>query len=439
MLKTFSRALTLVGIALTLSLSCNKQDFQAGQKAPTEPENHVVAINGIEDLDLGSRSVKRIDTVDFMIQLEGQRTFQGEERRVRPVDLYFAVDTTGSMADEISNIKAGVQQLATDLRSKSIDLWAGFIGFVDDEASTHRIISDRDGVTTVANRHALTSDAVQLEAFINRLETKGNQDYPEASLLAIREAVKAFRSGEGRADAVKMVMAVTDVVGHNGGGSSTQRDCSIASVVQDINAYGQSLRNAEQFKFFYLVPDSSQLPTPVTNADRANYTNATTRCFRGLGTSATFNAKEQMEAILAEILTHIPAARKGGPVVNSANQLAWPLTDNTLVETLVPLIENSVPKDRLLSCRAQKITARSGDETIYDWEYATATAGTTQNAIYLDDVIAKAAKPRARGEQMVVAEVERCCSEIDARNFAQLNSQCAETYTQRIQLKLINE
>jgi hypothetical protein len=88
--------------------------------------------------------------------------------RRRAVELAFILDTTGSMSEEISAVKATIQKVATALAQKDVELRIGLVEYKD---------RTDDFVTKV---YPMTTDIARFGADVARVQAGGGGDYPES-------------------------------------------------------------------------------------------------------------------------------------------------------------------------------------------------------------------------------------------------------------------
>ncbi len=177
------------------------------------------------------------DTLDFATDL-------------RVADVYFLVDTTGSMGGAITNVRTSLSTAGTGIidrvRAVITDAWFGVGGFDDYQACGYGDPSSGDR----AYYHVtdVTSSAATAQAGVNTLVTHYGGDGPESAFPAAWSAVTgmglAGASGWPsarttcpaghfgwpcfRAGAVPIVVLITDVNSHNGpGGSAAYSDSCI--------------------------------------------------------------------------------------------------------------------------------------------------------------------------------------------------------------------
>ena len=148
---------------------------------------------------------------------------------IRVADVYFLVDTTGSMGGAINNVKASLSTAGTGIidqvRATITDTWFGVGDFRDYADSwLYRNVTD------------LTATASTAQAGVNTLAAGGGGDYAEGDVPALYATatglgVMAVPARTGcpagtfgypcfRAGAVPIVVLITDAPFHNGPGGS---------------------------------------------------------------------------------------------------------------------------------------------------------------------------------------------------------------------------
>jgi hypothetical protein len=412
MQKILSASLLVMSLA-----SCDEQKFKAdhAQRPDPKPLNHVIKVMGLdEESDGGKKQLQTIDTLDLIIQgADDRKLSEITETIYRPVDLYFVLDSSGSMQEEINVIRSAINRIVDQLSAKGIELHVGVVGFVDSTTSMN------------SRTLALTGDIASFKNFLTSMRVQSNADASESALMAVQKAVELLKTGPGRPNALKAIVTITDVVGHNGGpeGTST-RDCSIDQTVNAINSYVSSISGSTEFRFFYDVPD------PAFNNSSSDQ-HVSFQC-------NGFNAKTQMEAILNNITTDKPVDQRGAPLLNAAGRLNWPLTETGLVNNLVPLLQSEINSDVTGSCLAKSAELFSGAEKLYSWQAANLediyNGKTGANELELKNVLGK---QRQSGTQDLTLKVQRCClteESIATKKFGQ----CDLTFTQSIKYEILN-
>ena len=120
---------------------------------------------------------------------------------IRKFDLLLAIDTTGSMGDEIAYLKSELRTILADLRRShpGLDIRLGLIVYRD------------LGDVYVTRTYPFTADADAMQASLRAQYAAGGGDYPEAMDLALHRAVVQ----DWRPDAVKSLLLVADAPPHD--------------------------------------------------------------------------------------------------------------------------------------------------------------------------------------------------------------------------------
>lgn len=147
------------------------------------------------------------------------------------VDLMFLIDASGSMADEIDNVRSRVRNFVVPRVRESITGSAfGLAFFGEFPVAPHGNVGSPEPYEL---RLPITSDAQRLEAALDLVPDWSNADYPEAQIeglyqVATGEGLPPFiepsfgcaTGGEGgacfRSTALPVVMLITDAAFHNG-------------------------------------------------------------------------------------------------------------------------------------------------------------------------------------------------------------------------------
>lgn len=199
-------------------------------------ESQVLGITGINAVNFPN--VITYVTVDTLEGREGSLTaddFQvfenGELMEINSVqfpdassrtkmDLAILFDETGSMSEEIADMKARVNELTDAIDSANID-------------SRYMLISFRDTLTI---RQEWTSDPSLIKQAVDSLEADGGDDAPEVNLDAIETALlSGFRP-----DAQHMILDITDSMTHYRGDGTEFSQYTIPETANHLLQNGTS-------------------------------------------------------------------------------------------------------------------------------------------------------------------------------------------------------
>ncbi len=230
--KTTAHIIVIIGVCI-LAFSGNVLATTDGTDAR---ESQVLGITGINAVNFPN--VITYVTVDTPEGREGSLTaddFQvfenGELMEINSVqfpdassrtkmDLAILFDETGSMSEEIADMKARVNELTDAIDSANID-------------SRYMLISFRDTLTV---RQEWTSDPSLIKQAVDSLEADGGDDAPEVNLDAIETALlSGFRP-----DAQHMILDITDSMTHYRGDGTEFSQYTIPETANHLLQNGTS-------------------------------------------------------------------------------------------------------------------------------------------------------------------------------------------------------
>jgi hypothetical protein len=139
-------------------------------------------------------------TVDKVVTISLSRT--------SPVDVFFLVDTTGSMGSTIADVRTGFADIVTAL--------AGIAGDVAFGVGEYKDVSDG---LPYAERLDLTTNTADVQTAINGLSASGGGDTPEANLSGLTGVAN---NTSWRAGSQRFVVWVGDAPGHDPSGANTE-------------------------------------------------------------------------------------------------------------------------------------------------------------------------------------------------------------------------
>ncbi|HEX8238496.1 MAG TPA: vWA domain-containing protein [Allosphingosinicella sp.] len=174
---------------------------------------------------------------------------------VRKFDLMLAIDTTGSMGDEIAYLKSELRTILADLRRShpGLDIRLGLVAYRD------------QGDVFVTRTYPFVSNLEAMQANLAAQYASGGGDYPEAMDLALARAV----SQDWRPEAVKSLLLVADAPPHDENIGKAWRAVEAArakriqivpvaaSGVGDVAEYVmRAMAAATQSRYIFLTDDS---------------------------------------------------------------------------------------------------------------------------------------------------------------------------------------
>jgi Mg-chelatase subunit ChlD len=199
--------------------------------------------------------VRRIEIADSPGSQRQSITVRSGAVPVRKFDLLLAIDTTGSMGDEIAYLKSELRTILTDLRRShpGLDIRLGLVAYKD------------EGDVYVTQTYPFVSDVDVMQANLQAQHASGGGDYPEAMDLALARAV----SQNWRPDAVKSLLLVADAPPHDENIGKAWRVAEAArakriqivpvaaSGVGDVAEYVmRAMAAATQSRYIFLTDDS---------------------------------------------------------------------------------------------------------------------------------------------------------------------------------------
>jgi hypothetical protein len=151
----------------------------------------------------GSTSVDKVVTIDEAVSA--------------PVDVFFLVDTTGSMGGVIEGVKTGFADVVASLGAVATNVAFG-VGEYKDFGDPFAYRENQD----------ITTNTADVQTGINLLSASGGGDLPEANLFGLESAAEGTSWRDGSA---RFIVWVGDAPGHDPSGGSTE-----ASVIAALNA-----------------------------------------------------------------------------------------------------------------------------------------------------------------------------------------------------------
>ena len=188
---------------LSATLAIAQDDFtvRLGQvDASSYPE--ITLYVGVTDA--AGQPVGNLQKDDFSVTEDGRDVditdFAGVGD-IRPVDIVFVFDTTGSMRDEVEGVKKVCIRFADKLASKGRDYRLGLVTFWDDVRGVY------------GSGGELTDDAQEFKEWIGAIRVGEGDDAPENDFAALKQASQmSFRQ-----EAQKVFILITDAPPHHYG------------------------------------------------------------------------------------------------------------------------------------------------------------------------------------------------------------------------------
>jgi hypothetical protein len=206
-------------------------------------------------LSVPGAPARRIEIADSAGSQRQSVTVASGAAPVRKFDLMLAIDTTGSMGDEINYLKSELRSILADIRRThpGLDIRLGLVAYKD------------EGDVYVTRTHPFVSSLDAMQSSLQALYAEGGGDYPEAMDLALARAV----SQDWRPDAVKSLLLVADAPPHDENVGKAWRAAEAArakriqivpvaaSGVGDVAEYVmRAMAAATQSRYIFLTDDS---------------------------------------------------------------------------------------------------------------------------------------------------------------------------------------
>jgi|GEM_PF-2465620 len=152
------------------------------------------------------------------------------------IDIIFAIDTTGSMFDDIAAVKTAATQIVNDLDSRGVDYRVAVMNYEDFPVSPFG--ESGCGDTTFHDVLGFSKDRSSIVSAIQSLTLRCGGDFPEAVLSASMHAVDSNSLGTWRKNAKKAIILMGDAPGHD---PEPFTGFTTAAVIAAANARSASL------------------------------------------------------------------------------------------------------------------------------------------------------------------------------------------------------
>ena len=123
------------------------------------------------------------------------------------LDVVFVIDSTGSMADEIRQVKTHIQKIMSEITTQYVqaDIRVGIVSYRDHPPEDY---------TYVVDSRDLTRNINSIQNYLNDLEATGGGDFPEAVDDALHQAINSL---SWRSNARKIIYLIGDAPPHGVG------------------------------------------------------------------------------------------------------------------------------------------------------------------------------------------------------------------------------
>lgn len=133
----------------------------------------------------------------------------------RAMDLCFLIDSTGSMADDISTVKSAASGLITGLSTNYKDLRIAVVDYRDFPEDPYGNPSDYITKVRLPFDGKSNTPIDKAIAAIQSIEVGGGNDWPEAVYSAILRTLSGSEIGAWREEAERYIILMGDAPGHN--------------------------------------------------------------------------------------------------------------------------------------------------------------------------------------------------------------------------------
>lgn len=251
-------------------------DERARGTDPNNPDSDGDGVNDGVEVLAGTDPLDRNSTIpptDFYVVLPYEDPAENREldftARLGRGDIFFLVDTTGSMGTAISNVRSSLSTMIVPAVSAAIaDVVMGVGDFRDFPVAPYGDPGDWPFLV----RQAMTPDVGAVQSALNALSAGGGNDVPESTVEGLYRSVSDGTCADGFGQACfrngshPIIVVVTDADMHNGPSGAnaysgvsarTWSEMVSALTAQDVKVVGAAVD-----------PFSGGLPFPLPNAAR---------------------------------------------------------------------------------------------------------------------------------------------------------------------------
>ncbi|NXF33725.1 ITB3 protein, partial [Nyctibius bracteatus] len=202
----------------------------------------------LSDKGSGSSTTTQMSPQKIQLNLrpDDSQIFRVQVRQVEdyPVDIYYLMDLSNSMKDDLRNIQNLGTKLASEMRKLTSNLRIGFGAFVDKPISPYMYISPPQAITNpcyeieetclpmFGYKHvlSLTDEVTRFNEEVRKQSVSRNRDAPEGGFDAIIQATVCDEKIGWRNDASHLLVFTTDAKTH------IALDGRLAGIVQPNDA-----------------------------------------------------------------------------------------------------------------------------------------------------------------------------------------------------------
>lgn len=222
--------------------------------------------------------------------------------RLGRADIYFLVDTTGSMTGPLNNVRTSLAtQIVPAINAAIADAVMGvgdFRDYYDSSPGADSTMFGGPGDYVYMNRQSMTADTAAVQSALNALRIGGGNDGPESSTEALYlTAAGTCADGSGfgtacfRSNSHPIIVHVTDAPFHNGPGNSnpylpafhlhTFSDMTAALNAQNVKIVGAAVGMMLPFGLSSFASEDDLNATAMATMSRA--ADGSTTVYRAAG------------------------------------------------------------------------------------------------------------------------------------------------------------
>ena len=171
-----------------------------------------------------------------------------------PVDVFFLMDTTGSMGATLTDVKTGFASIVSSVSGVSSNTYFGVGNYNDCVNGPGDCPAGTLGLAYTQNQD-LTGDTTAVQTALNGLFASGGGDGPESDIYGLDQAAL---TSSWRPDSRRFLFWAGDIYGHDPRQGVTEADATAALVANKVTTYALNV-GAGQL-------DATGQATRITNA-----------------------------------------------------------------------------------------------------------------------------------------------------------------------------
>ncbi len=302
-----------------------------------------------------------------------------------PLNLYVALDVTGSMEKNIQTLQDNIKVFSDRLKEKGFRVRLGLIPFRDNVDSTFD----------------LTDDIEDFKAKVSLEKAAGGAGNWEASLMAVGHAVDRLQALSGPEDA-NVVLVISDNPGHF---VASETDCRIDGLVAKLNGLPQEFQKRLRL---YGSLDKGKLPCNQEYKD----------------------GQSQWDKVLETSLL-------GSELLSRGGRLSYPFEGTVILDEFVKSLVKTLPGSENI-CLATKATLKDAGTDLGSWppkSIAEVYEKHTKSEKLLWNNVATEAVYKTLVGKTLDLEVARCCADTAKAAKGDFSGCVEQVNTARIEVK----